>query len=149
MFCWHMNDSLDQLKRAALLFNFVAIGSCAEYDVQANKAGYLARLREASAMLDYVETFYGRRPWIHLMRANGVLKDAIRFESSDSTNVARNHSRTKGQPWHVGVMAGRVEAPIYQAARSAPRGRPAAETSNFDDPDPELEAAWRARLEAA
>lgn len=130
MFCWHMDDSLDQLKRAALLFNFVAIGSCAEYDVQKNRAGYLARLREASAVLDHVELFYGRRPWVHLMRGLAVLPQAPRFESADSTNIARNHCRTKHMvgPGHVYAMARRIRATVTSAEK-----RPGVtyDTSNF------------------
>ena len=128
-FVWHMNDSLAGLKKAAMLFNFVAIGSCAEYDVQTKRAAYMARLREASAMIDYVERFYGRRPWVHLMRGLAVLPKAMRFDSADSTNIARNHCRTKGQPNHVAAMAARLRAQVDQAPVS--RGQ-AFETSNFD-----------------
>jgi len=130
-FCWHMNDSLETLKKAAMLFNVLAIGSCAEYDVQSNRAGYFERLREASAVLDYVEQFYGRRPWVHLMRGVAVLKDAVRFESADSTNVARNHCRTKGTAGHVATMAARIAAPIAAASSLAAKG-PTFETSNFE-----------------
>lgn len=132
-FVWHMNDSLAQLKRAALLFNFVAIGSCAEYDVQKNRAGYLARLRAASAALDYVERFYGRRPWVHLMRGLAMLPKAIRFESADSSNVARNHCRTKGNAGHVAAMAARLRACVAAVPRVIGQ---TFETDNFD-----LEAA--------
>jgi hypothetical protein len=129
-FCWHMNDSIEQLKRAATLFNVVCIGSCAEYDVQKNRPAYLARLREASVTLDYVEHFRGRRPWVHLMRGVAVLPQAIRFESADSTNVARNHTYTKGEPEHVKTMVARVNKKVQDAADYAPIGA-ASETSNF------------------
>lgn len=129
-FVWHMDDSIEQLKRAARLFNVVAIGSCAQYDVQRNRAGYLARLREASAVLDYVEAFHGRRPWVHLMRGVAVLASAIRFESADSTNIARNHCRTKGQPNHVATMAARIAAPIIERLAQARYGT-SAPVSNF------------------
>jgi hypothetical protein len=140
MFVWHMNDSIEQLVRACRLFNFVAIGSCAEYDIQKNRQAFLARLRHASAAIDYVEQTFGRRPWVHLMRANGVIASAIRFESSDSTNVARNHCRTKGEPQHVRTMADKVAAPVRAAARAAKVGRTYA-TSNFGPAEPELELA--------
>ncbi len=133
MFCWHMNESLDQLKRAALLFNFVAIGSCAEYDVQKNRKAYLARLREVSAVLDYVEFFCGRRPWVHLMRGLAVLPQAIRFDSADSTNIARNHCRTKGQPGHVAAMAKKIKATVAAVPRVIGKTYP---TDNFG---PELD----------
>lgn len=128
MFCWHMNESLDQLKRAALLFNFVAIGSCAEYDVQKNPKGYLERLRAANAVLDYVERFYGRRPWVHLMRGMAMLPKALRFDSADSTNIARNHNRTKRQSRHVAAMAMRLAGQLAKAPRRVGK---AYKTSNF------------------
>lgn len=132
MFVWHMNDSIDQLTRACRLFNFVAIGSCAEYDIQKNRKAFLARLRHASAAIDYVEQVHGRRPWIHLMRANGVIASAIRFDSSDSTNVARNHCRTKGTPNHIRQMADKIAAPVRAAASAAKFSR-TYPTSNFSD----------------
>jgi hypothetical protein len=132
MFVWHMDDSLDQLRRAARLFNFVAIGSCSEFDVQRNRAGYLERLRAASAVLDYVERFHQRRPWVHLMRGLAVFPEAIRFESADSSNVARNHCRTRGAPDHVAAMVERIEQPILEARNLAPRGV-AHRTTNFID----------------
>ena len=145
MFVWHMNDLLDQLERACQLFNFIAIGSCAEFDVQRNRAGYLARLREANHVINMVEALDQRRPWVHLMRGLAVFASAIRFDSANSTNVARNHCRTKGQPNHVGVMAGRIAGPIMTAATTAPRS-PASPTSNFDpahDNDAEERVAVR------
>jgi len=132
MFCWHMNDSIDQLKRAALVFNFIAIGSCAEYDVQTNPKGYRARLRHASAVLDYVERFYGRRPWVHLMRGMAVLPKVIRFDSGDSTNVARNHNRTQGQPQHAQALARRIKRKLAMASRVMGK---AYKTSNFAPAD--------------
>jgi hypothetical protein len=120
MFVWHMNDSIEQLVRASRLFNFVAIGSCAEYDIQKNRKAFLARLRHASAAIDYVEQAYGRRPWIHLMRANGVIAETIRFDSSDSSNIARK-------------MAAKIAAPVRAAAAAAKVGR-TYPTTNFDDP---------------
>ncbi len=129
-FCWHMNDSIEQLRRAATLFNVVAIGSCAEYDVQKNRPAYLERLREASMMLDYVEMTRGRRPWVHLMRGVAVLPEVIRFESADSTNVARNHTYSKGQPDHVKTMVARVNKKVRDAADEAPLGV-AYPTTNF------------------
>ena len=133
MFVWHMDDSLEQLEKACRLFNFVAIGSCAAFDVQKNRKAYIARLRQANATINYVEAFHGRRPWIHLMRGTAMFAKAIRFESADSSNVARNHCRTKGQANHIAAMAARIEAPILATAAAAPKGATYA-TSNFFDP---------------
>lgn len=147
-FVWHMNDSLARLKEAAALFNFVAIGSCAEYDVQTNRRAYMARLRAASAQLDYVEHWYGRRPWVHLMRGLAVLKDCVRFESADSSNIARNHCRTKREPDHVRTMAARIAAPIALAAAAAPRSSHGSPSNFGDSPEPQFSPDVEARLRA-
>jgi len=134
MFVWHMNDSLEQLERAARLFNFIAIGSCAQFDVQRNRKAYIARLRQANATLNYVASFHGRRPWVHLMRGLAVYSAAIRFDSADSSNVARNHCRTKGKVEnHIGAMAARIEGEILAVAAAAPK-EAAIANSNFHDP---------------
>ena len=86
MSVWHMDESLENLARAARLFNFLAIASCAEFDVQRRPAEYFARLRHVSAVLDYVEVIFRRRPFVHLMRGLGVLHQAVRFDSADSAN---------------------------------------------------------------
>lgn len=119
MFVWHMNDSLEQLKKAAMLFNFVAIGSCAEYDVQRNRAAYLERLKAANMVIESVAWLYGRRPWTHLMRGLAVLPEAIRFSSADSSNIARNHNRTKGNAGHVRAMANRIRGAVARVAARA------------------------------
>jgi len=146
MFVWHMNDSLEQLERAARLFNFIAIGSCAEFDVQKNRKAYIARLRQANATLNYVEAFHGRRPWVHLMRGLAVYPLAIRFDSADSSNVARNHCRTKGKvEKHIAVMADRIEGEILAVAAVAPKEKAIA-NSNFFDPKDWL-AAYHSHVE--
>lgn len=130
MFVWHMNDSLEGLKRACRLFNFVAIGSCAEYDVARNRPGYMARLKEAWAVIGAVEALHGRRPWIHLMRGLAVLPEVLAANSADSVNVARNHCRTKGAPRHVAAMANRIRGAVARAAAAAGVAE-ALPTSNF------------------
>ena len=97
MAIWHLDESLEQLAVLCRVMNFVGFGSCAEYDVQQNRAGYLARIREASAVVDRVEHEYNRRPWIHLMRGLGVFAGLVRFESADSTNIAMNHNRYRAE----------------------------------------------------
>ena len=105
---------------------------CAEFDVQSNKADYMDRMRHASAAIDYCEQIHGRRPWVHLMRGLGVLHELIRFESADSTNVARNHSRYKDLgDQRCKVMADRISSKIHAVAYAAPFGR-TFDTSNFN-----------------
>jgi hypothetical protein len=135
MFIWHLDDSIENLARAARQFNFVGLGSCAEYDVQKHPEKYLERLRRASVVFNYVEHEYGHRPFVHLMRGIGMLHRAIRFDSADSTNIARNHWRTKGQPNHVAAMAARIAAKVYAEQKWIGTAYP---TSNFDDEAPIL-----------
>lgn len=108
MFVWHMNDSLEQLLRAARTFRFIAIGSCAQYDVQSARDAYLARLEEARKVIDLASELVGVKRWVHLMRGTSVAPEALWVSSTDSTNVARNHCRTKGEPEHVRTFADRI-----------------------------------------
>ena len=132
MFVWHMDESIEGLVRAARLFNFIGIGSCAEYDVQRFRRRYLERLRHVSAVLDYVEQFYGRRPFAHLLRGLGILHQATRFDSADSANIARNHHRTRGEGQHVARFVQRIETPIRTNCIHGGRAYP---TSNFAAPN--------------
>lgn len=123
MFIWHMDEPLSQLKLAARLFNFIGIGSCAEFDVTGTteqRAAYMARLKHAGACLDWVRLNTGRSPWVHLMRGLGVYHKALRFASADSANVAMNHCRhraTHGEG-RVRHLAGKVERKIADALHS-------------------------------
>lgn len=114
MFIWHMDEPLSQLKLAAQIFNFIGIGSCAEFDVQKQRPAYRARLKHASAMLDWVELSTGRRPWVHLMRGLGIYHEFPRFQSADSANVAVNHCRHRAKHGEARVrhLAGRVHHKI-------------------------------------
>lgn len=135
MSIWHLNDSLEFLETQARLMNFVGFGSCAEFDVQRQKAAYMTRITEASAMLDDVEDRFERRPWIHLMRGLGVLGELTRFESADSTNVAVNHHRYKAEhgdkraAFLKSRIQGQVDAGLENAQLENIQGR----ISNFDD----------------
>ena len=115
MYIWHLNESLELLERNAQRFNFVGFGSCAEYDVQTNRAGYARRLAEAREVLAGVEHY----PWVHLMRGLGQLHAQAWANSADSTNVARNHCRTKHQPEHVAAMCARIRDKIDAAGALA------------------------------
>ncbi len=115
MFVWHTNNRLDLLKRAAMLFNFVAIGSCAEHDIQKHWPDFLARIEQANRTIEAVDLLAGRRPWIHVMRGLGKYHKFPRFDSADSSNIARNHCRTKVQPDHVRAMADRIKTKIDSA----------------------------------
>lgn len=131
MAIWHMDDSLDQLQTMATICNFIGVGSCAEYDVQKHRARYMARLREASAHIDYIEISQQRRPWVHLMRGLGVLHQAVRFDSADSSNIARNHNRKRDEELHVRAMADRLAQKVEKVCvKTSPR---LCRTTNFGE----------------
>jgi hypothetical protein len=132
MSIWHLNESAGFLERQLRLLNFVGIGSCAEFDVQKNRAGYLAKLRDVYWARRVVKNGTGRAPWIHLMRGLGAYAAVAWAESADSTNVARNHCRYKDQgDDRAGFMARRIAGPIQAAGRALPVD--ADPSTNFGD----------------
>ena len=135
MAIWHLDESLDQLAILCRLMNFVGFGSCAEFDVQKNRAGYLARIQEASDVVDQVEADHDRRPWIHLMRGLGVFAGLTRFESADSTNIAVNHSRYKAEHGddRAAFMRRRIQDQVDAGLDEAEVEVVTSSISNFDD----------------
>lgn len=133
MAIWHLDESLEQLAKLCRLMNFVGFGSCKEYDVQRHRAKYLARIREASEVVDQVEREFNRRPWIHLMRGLGVFQELTRFESADSTNVAVNHHRYKAEHGddRVQHLKGLVQAKILAGLNTKPVEQIQSSISNF------------------
>lgn len=117
MFIWHMDEPISQLRTALRIFNFVGIGSCAEYDVQRQRQAYMDRLRHVAAVWDYISMERGYRPWVHLMRGLGIYHMAPAFASADSSNVAVNHCRHKATHGEDRVrhLAGRIERKIDDA----------------------------------
>lgn len=124
MSVWHMDECQDTLATHLKLCNFVAIGSCAEFDVQKNRAGYLTVLERVYTSRRVIEATHGRCPWIHLMRGLGVFKDVAWVDSADSTNVARNHCRLadKYGDDRAAERARRIDGPIQAAAAAIPVG---------------------------
>jgi len=116
---WHTNESLAYLIWLCETLGHVAIGSAGEhFDLGPT---WHARIGEALAAIDAWEAEPGAgnvRPRIHMMRAQ-KMAHLYPFDSSDSTNVARNHGRYRGEPGHVGKFAARIDAKI-QASAGAP-----------------------------
>jgi hypothetical protein len=135
MSIWHLNDSLDFLETQARLMNFVGFGSCAEFDVQRKRAAYMERIREASDVLDAIESDWDRRPWVHLMRGLGVLAELTRFESADSTNVAVNHHRYKAEHGdrRAAFLKARIQGQVDAGLENAELEDVTSQISNFDD----------------
>lgn len=127
---WHLNESQDFLSLQLKLLNFVGLGSCAEFDVQRQRARYLERLDHVRKTRAIIKAATGRAPWIHLMRGLGVFHEAAWAESADSTNVARNHCRHRDQgDQRARNMADRIAGRIQGAALVIPASLP--ESSNF------------------
>jgi hypothetical protein len=121
MSIWHMDESNDFLSTQCRLMNFIGIGSCAEFDVQKNRAGYLDKMREVGKVVAAIDAVHGSRPWVHLMRGLGVFKSVAWVDSADSTNVARNHCRYKEHGNARAInFANRIAAPIQAAAMQIP-----------------------------
>lgn len=117
MFVWHMNESFARLEWAARTFKFIAIGSCNEFDVEKYRQTYLEQLVFAEAIIDAVHAATGHRPFVHLMRGLGTLHEATGFDSADSTNIARNHHRTKHLDQHIAAMHARLWKKIAERLR--------------------------------
>jgi hypothetical protein len=140
---WHMHEPVSYLIYLCETFGYVGIGSSGKY-WQVGSACWHARIGFAMAAVEAWEKQSGNvRPRIHMMRAQSMAH-LYEFDSADSTNVAVNHGRYRGEgPGHVARLAERAAAKIVASAGSeAPHQalRPLLD---------HLEAAaWRAGLEA-
>jgi len=119
MVVWHLNESLEHLTYLCEMgFAHVAFGSAGEHYWKIGTPAWHARVTEALAAIDrWVLEGEGCyvRPRVHMMRAKSMLH-LYDFDSADSTNVARNHGRHRGEPGHVAKFAARVVAKIEASA---------------------------------
>jgi hypothetical protein len=109
---WHMHEPIEYLLKLSNMFTYVGIGSSAEFWKVGTKAWH-ARINEAFAALAKQEAETGHpRPQIHMMRAQNQAH-LYGFDSSDSTNVARNHNRQlKVRGENVAQFAARIDRKI-------------------------------------
>jgi hypothetical protein len=118
MVVWHLNESLEHLTYLCEMgFAHVAFGSAGEFWKIGTPAWH-ARITEALAAIDrWVSEGEGAyvRPRVHMMRAMSMAH-LYDFDSSDSTNVAKNHGRYRGAPGHVAKFAARVAGRITASA---------------------------------
>ena len=118
MAIWHLNEPLSHLLYLCESYNYVGFGSAGEY-WEVGTTAWHARIREAFAAIDKWETESNGayiRPRLHMMRAQ-CLAHLYPFDSSDSTNVARNHHRYRNQnQGHVARFATRTSAKIRAAS---------------------------------
>lgn len=131
---WHIDEDLAQLT-AFLDEGFVrlAFGSAGRYRTPGTTVWH-DRIGEAFEHL-YALVGDGTRgypcPSIHMLRGLAQLRDpyGIPFSSADSTDVAKNHWRTRDQMFNVAKMCARIEAqrfpdspiPVWPAHSWEPR----------------------------
>lgn len=123
MMVWHLNEPLSYLRwMLESGFGNIAFGSAGEFSTVGTPA-WDARIDEAFALIDSLtlDLSHGiARPRIHMMRGLGQLKRGRHpFTTADSTNIARNHCRTKGQENHVAIFRARIEGDSFPAAPCA------------------------------
>lgn len=116
---WHLHEPISYLLHLCADFGYVAFGSSGEY-WQTGTPVWHARIREAFDAIDAWERESNGayiRPRLHMMRAQS-LAHLYPFDSSDSSNVAVNHCRTKAEGidlfgvGHVRRLADRASAKI-------------------------------------
>jgi hypothetical protein len=90
---WHMNESIDRLKRLCHGYQRVCIGSSGLFR-DPESGPWRRRMEEA------MNAVCGNGPsptWLHMLRAmNQAAGGPYPFASADSTNIARNHAGTNG-----------------------------------------------------
>lgn len=89
---WHVNESIDRLKRLCDECQRVAIGSAGEYRVVGSDAWHRKMTASMNALCKT-----GRVPmWLHMLRGMATVGMGYPFSSVDSTDIARNHNRCNG-----------------------------------------------------
>ncbi len=103
---WHMNESIDRLKRLCQTYQRVCLGSSGQY---ANVGSDSWHRRMEEAMNDLCGN--GAPPcWLHMLRGMDVVDAGYPFASVDSTNVAQNHSRNGKIGEGIVSLANRLDA---------------------------------------
>lgn len=117
---WHMHESLDYLRYMCDSWQYIAIGSSGHY-AQVGTPKWHKRIRSAMRTLNRETLRHGgRRPWIHMMRAQAELHN-YDFDSCDSCNVAVNHGRWRRKNPGDGHVA-RMAQPILDRVASSCNG---------------------------
>ena len=112
---WHTSEPISYLIALCERFSYVGFGSTKDF--APGSKPWKAKMDEAFAAIATWEKETGElRPRIHIMRAQAQAH-LYPFDSSDSTNVAMNHSRQlKKFGETVPMAAARVDAKIQKSA---------------------------------
>jgi hypothetical protein len=108
---YHLNEPLEMIEDYIEMgCQYLAIGSTSEY---ADSVAMHMRLREVFAVIDQT-TAPGSgyaRPWVHMLRFQSIAH-LYDFQSSDSTNIAVNHSKHSGKRNHLFHLVERVKQKV-------------------------------------
>lgn len=110
---WHMDEPLDRLLRLADEWPKVCIGSTAEYARVLSPAWRL-RMDECWNAISVRHSFL---PWIHMLRGMQLSGMEWPFASVDSTDIGRNHNRTRDKPAPLFYDDGGETHPLKMAER--------------------------------
>lgn len=117
---WHMHEPIAYLLHLCETFNYVGVGSSAQY-AKVGAPEWRARIDEMFAAIAAWEAAGEGslvRPRLHMMRGTAELHN-YPFDSADSVNVAMNHNRwkkTHGGENHVARMAAGIDAKVQASA---------------------------------
>jgi len=110
MVVWHLNDPLELLEDYLEMgFGYLGMGSTSEFG-GANSPVLHNRLRQAFKVIDRVcaDGNGYRRPWLHLLRHQSIAH-MYPFQSSDSCNIAINHSKHRTTENHLHLLVHRLK----------------------------------------
>lgn len=133
MAVWHLHEPVSYLTHLCESFSYIAFGSSGQYWKIGTREWH-ARIREAFAAIDAWERAGEGayvRPRIHMMRAQ-KFAHLYPFDSSDSCNVARNHSRARKGGSSVRQTARRIDAKIQRSAGAAAPHQRAAQLADLE-----------------
>lgn len=107
---WHINESIERLKRLAEKFDYLAFGSAGEY-AELGTDEWHEKMNEA--MIEICDKDGKPKIKIHMLRClNPVIFTRYPFFSGDSTNLAQNHSKynsSKGTNDGWKILINRIE----------------------------------------
>ena len=109
MAVWHLHESMERLWDLAGAHRYLAFGSSGQY-LDAKSEAWQGRIQEAFVTVNTrAEAFDEQRCWVHMMKFQSELKN-FDFDSSDSTNFARNaHRFKKHGPGYLSLVSDRLK----------------------------------------
>lgn len=100
---WHLNESLDRLKRLITSWERVCFGSSGEY-------AQVGAMKWHNRMIEVFNKI-GNPVWIHGLRMMDMVDCGYPFSSVDSANIGRNHHRRNETPMQMARRLDGRQAP--------------------------------------